>query len=162
MVALLHVTKLKKHFFNYHFRTSRTTATLDTSTITRTSTSYTTTDTSTTTVTPTRTSTSTSRTTITNTRPTFTSWSYTTTTTQTEVNWTILARSALVLTQQLNPTRTSAVMFSTVKGGGLQIEELETGRLSVEGENERIFGTEDEVEEFPYLASSIEPAPYWN
>jgi len=53
-------------------------------------------------------------------------------------------------------------VFSTVEGGGLHIKEIEGGRINDEGENDRIFGTEDEVEEFPYLASSIEPAPFYN
>ena len=66
------------------------------------------------------------------------------------------------MTQKLNPTSTKTVVFSTTKSGILHIEELESGRLSIKDEDERIFGTEDEVGEFPYLASSIALVPNWN
>jgi hypothetical protein len=54
------------------------------------------------------------------------------------------------------------LLLSTVRGGGINIKEIKSGELSVEPEDERIFGTGDEVAEFPYLASSIDLGPFWN
>ncbi|KAL7012444.1 hypothetical protein ACKWTF_014857 [Chironomus riparius] len=106
--------------------------------------------------------TSTLRTTVTKTKHPLTSWIYTTTNTITAVHWTILSRPALFVTQKLNPSSTKTVVFTTTKSGVLHIEELESGRLSIKDDDDRIFGTEDEVGEFPYLASSIELVPNWN